>query len=810
MKARMRLAALTACVTLLTVVAFGRALGAPFFWDDRALILANPYLGRADGLVRFFSPAFWQSISCPDDYRPFEMFSYSLDYLVWEKNPLGYHLTNILLHIFNCAAVYLLLAPLARSARVAAAASVLFALHPMHGEAIIWIQNRSELLCAALSLVTLIAFARSAREAPRPLRWLSCAAFALAVLTKESALAVPFLCATLLAFSRPRSRKGALTLLATLAGIGTVACVLKLCILRQGRFADAYPLHEGGVTYMFSVMKTMAVYLTMHVLPVNFSLARPFSIPTPDQPAAPLFCSAVVLFTAACALLLCLRKKPSGAALAFMLIALLPASNIVYLASRPISEQRIYFPSIGFCFFLALLLKGIARERPARVFGTVFLIAITLAYLTIAMARADYWRDEQVLWERTLEAAPSAARAKLYLARIYREQGRYDESIGLIKSGLRDTTPGYAPLFVELGRTYDALGWHESSLRQFERAVAFEPAYLHARLSLAAAYRRLGRYAEALEQFTFIERTWPGCERGKLGAANVQRDQGNYAAAMKKIGELLALSPENPQVIANAALVRSDEGRYAEAEQLFRRAVRLDPRSGAIRNDYGLFLARRGRHDEAIEQYREALRLEPDKWLPHRNLARSYLAKGKGVESLVELMRAAQSQPDREDILAEINRLSDELGQKPIPVALLASVVNEHCVLLNRRGIYCARIGNEDGAIECFIKLCALQPRNGEARANLGRIYAQRGEYARALEELQVAARLLPDEPSVYSSLGTCYAAVGRLDDARHAWERARSLNPRAREPRRNLARIRRRNKPLLISPRRAESILYP
>jgi tetratricopeptide (TPR) repeat protein len=119
-------------------------------------------------------------------------------------------------------------------------------------------------------------------------------------------------------------------------------------------------------------------------------------------------------------------------------------------------------------------------------------------------------------------------------------------------------------------------------------------------------------------------------------------------------------------------------------------------------------------------------------------------------------------------------------------------IAGAHAALLRVRGIYCARTGDADEAIECFEALIALDPRDGGARTNLARMLAERGEHRRALEEYRAAARLLPDSVAVQAGMGACYAELGMRGEAEAAWARALRLDPHAREPRRNLSRLRR------------------
>jgi len=337
--------------------------------------------------------------------------------------------------------------------------------------------------------------------------------------------------------------------------------------------------------------------------------------------------------------------------------------------------------------------------------------------------------------------------------------------------------------------------WNANAIDAFGKALRCSPDHLESRLYLGDLLRKIGKYDAAQEQYSYVAHNRPTIGEGQLRLGILYKEQANYEDALKEFEKLLALYPDNEKALINIASIHGYAGRDREAEEIFTRLIALNPRSAPAHNDYGLYLERRGRYGEAIEHYKIAIFNDPDTALAHYNLAQAYLRTGKNGQALLELLKAAQLQPDRDDILDEINRLRHIPQESPLPDALSANIIQAYGEALNRRGIYWAQIGNAAAARDCFQKLVALQPDNGHAHANLGRNYAEEGDFMRALEELLVAAKHLPFEASVYSSLGSCYAALGRMGDARSAWEKALELDPQAKEPRRNLARMR-ENKP--------------
>ncbi|MCX6354760.1 MAG: tetratricopeptide repeat protein [Candidatus Aureabacteria bacterium] len=793
MSKRARAIIIFASLSLLIFLAFGPALRTPFIWDDEDLILNNPLFSQATGFLKALAPSYWQQSAFPEDYRPFEMWSYMLDHEFWGKNPLGYHLTNLLLHAFNCAALSLLILLVFGSFRIAATTGILFALYPMHSEAVIWVQNRSELLSAAFALVSLISCVRYGigRHPSVPLLTLSLISFTLSSLTKETALIVPLLCAALFLFSREIPRRRALRCLIPLFLIAFVILAMKFFLLSPESVKRAYPaLTSGVISHSLTVIRTSASYLMMLSLPANFSIDRTFVRPDPNAPLPLLICAALIFILIAGTGAAFRRRNVAGLALSLTLISLLPVCNIFFIAGRPIAEQRIYFASMGFCLLLAAMTDTLLHTR-ARL-ATGLLLVLLLFCFTSSLTRTGYWRDEQTLWERTIEASPSSWKARFFLARKYRIEGRFDEALTLMKGILRSIYPRPPMFFTGLGRIYEAMGWDVCAVSAFEKTVASDPRSREARLLLGDAYRMQERLGDALGQYRFIEQTWPEEGKGQLRSAIVLREQKKYAEALKEIAAYLALFPRNTEGLVTTASIYEEMGDWPKAEQYLMEARERDPLSPMVLDNLGLYLEHRGRRAEARVQFEQAIRAAPQESAPHYHLSRIYLRSGEKAAALIELMRAAQRKPGRTEYLEEINRLSDDLSDEQIPPSLLDDILREHRALLNLRGIYCARIGDTRGALECFTKLVALSPGDGAAYANLGRIYLQQENYARALEQFAKAASLLPRESSIYSKMGICYYRLGRVSEARSAWSTALAIDPNLGEARRNIARMRR------------------
>lgn len=207
-------------VVLLAFLAHAETLGYWFVASDTLPLIET---SRATDPAAFVS-LFAQPLMAGSDftatalfYRPISTLSYAIDYAVWGLNPVGYHLTNVLLHTIAAALVAVCTARITRRRAVGALAGALFAIHPVAAEVVPVTARRQDTLLTIFVLAALTLFVRWYRATPPderlPWEWTShrglvgaLVAYALAIGAKETALVVPVLAAVWVLLDRDSDR----------------------------------------------------------------------------------------------------------------------------------------------------------------------------------------------------------------------------------------------------------------------------------------------------------------------------------------------------------------------------------------------------------------------------------------------------------------------------------------------------------------------------------------------------------------------------------------------------------------------------
>lgn len=152
-------------LVLLVLALYAASLQNDFvYWDDSLLIKENP-------IVRGLT---WQNVKAafsrydPELYIPLTFLSYQATYMLSELDPFLYHLGNIFLHALNVILVLVLVYKLRRSRTEALVCAALFAIHPLHTEAVAWASGRKDLLSAFFFLLSVLTYLKYAPH-PNPL-----------------------------------------------------------------------------------------------------------------------------------------------------------------------------------------------------------------------------------------------------------------------------------------------------------------------------------------------------------------------------------------------------------------------------------------------------------------------------------------------------------------------------------------------------------------------------------------------------------------------------------------------------------------
>jgi len=573
-----------AAILTATFIAYAATLGFGFVLDDRFQVVGNPFVASWRFVPQYFSSHVW-SYRYPhllsNYYRPLFLLWLRLNETLFGLRAWGWHFTSVAAHLAVTYLVYRLGFRLTRDVWIAAAAGLVFGLHPVHVEAVAYISGVAEPLSMLFVLAAFLAWLRSRGPGPR-LRWpallpqASCAGrlaasmalYGAALLSKESSLMLPVIIAVFAwiyaTVDGGEARSGERVRAALVAVAPFLAVTLAYLPLRvwalKGFAHTVTPLALS--TAILTVPSVVLFYLRLLVWPARLSCY--YDTPYVSAAVFRSFLLPLVVIFAVLAALVFLyrwtrrRSRQESRALAFaslwMALAILPVLNFRLLPEGEIAHDRyLYLLSVGFSILVALAWRQ-ARCRYARVLARpAWAAALGVAFcvlMAFATARQSlYWSDDLSLDFRAHEIAPQNVSATTSLAAAAAERGMVPAAQALYKQALQ-SRPDFWRANVNLAYLYYRQGNFGEAVRYFERSAAADPTDGDQFLYLGLALMHVNRLAEAEGAIRTALLVRPRGDGYHLGLGLVLKQAGKLAEAKREFGAELAADPQDAEARA--------------------------------------------------------------------------------------------------------------------------------------------------------------------------------------------------------------------------------------------------------------------
>jgi hypothetical protein len=376
------------------------ALWNRFAIDDVEIIRSNALIHSLDGVWRSFQMPYWPAALGGRMYRPLVLATFALD---WQLGgAMWFHAMNLVWHaiatVLVAALARRLLAPVG-----ALAAGLLFAVHPVHVEAIANVVGRAEIMAAAFAcLAVYLALWRQSV-------WGSALCFALGLLTKENAAVVPGLIglAWVLGVDRPPRRR-VLAHVAMWVLIAVAYGVARGMVLHPfGQYSNAGPvfIEHGEAPVRLTAVYALADIVRLLVFPltlrVDYSPAERSIVLSPFDARFLLGLACLALWTALLVLAWRRGRRSEAFGLGWIGIALLPVANLLFPIGVLVAERALYLPSVGLVIAAGALLERLEARR----YWTLTLVLVAAGAVRSAL-RVPVWRSDSAVTLSILDDSP--------------------------------------------------------------------------------------------------------------------------------------------------------------------------------------------------------------------------------------------------------------------------------------------------------------------------------------------------------------------------------------------------------------------
>ena len=527
-------------IVMLGFIVYSNALGGAFIWDDEGLVKNNTTLRSFSSFPAIFTrPIGDQELRENYSYRPLQMFSYMVDYSLWKLNPLGYHLTNVILHILAAVCLLFLVNLIFGDWLLSLWSALLFTLHPIQTEAVTYISGRADSLALVCMILCLYFYIKQLQTGRMMLLFLMCISYVFALLSRESSLILP---ASALIYHYTFKKK------IKWQPFSGLLVITFLYIFLRFSYFQAFLPHQDCPTTILQRLPGFLVavtnYLRLLIVPFGLHMEygnRLFSFAYPKAIIGGLIVVASVIYA--------LRKRGRNPlvffAISWFFITLLPQANL-YPVNAYMAEHWLYIPSIGFFLLVAYLLRTLYNTDNLKKVAIVSIILLLTMYSLLTIKQNSYWRDPIGFYERTLEYAPQSDRVYSNLANLYRDRGQDAQAIMLYRKAI-EIDPTIPQTYYNLGNVYRESGKNEQAIPLYEKAIELNPEYVKAYNNLALSLDSVGNSRRAIEMYKKAIALKPDYAIAHNNLAVTYYHQGEYSLAIEHCNKALALGyPVHP------------------------------------------------------------------------------------------------------------------------------------------------------------------------------------------------------------------------------------------------------------------------
>lgn len=540
--------ALLLLTLLVTVVAYGPALGGGFIWDDNTYVRDNPTLRSLSGLGQI-----WLHPSATPQYHPLIFSSFWVEYQLWGANPIGYHVINLLLHLVNVVLVWWVLERLRVPGSLLAAA--IFALHPVHVESVAWISERKNVLSVVLALLTTLAWLRFVdRGGGRSyvaVLWL----FAATLLAKF-VLAPLAVCLLLLGiWRRPQAWRS--QILAVLPLLGMAVAIGLVAIWREASHGHP-PFDFSFAERVLIAARALVFYVTKLLWPSGLTAIYPkWAV---DSRAVHGWLFPMLVFGGLVAVVMSRRRLGAGPLLAVLWFVLLLLPLIGFIDFNPmrylfVFDHFQYLPSLG---LFALVAAGVVAAGGTHA-GRLGVVGVCFVLGGLSYRQAAVYRDAETFWLDNIEKNPTSWAGYGHLASTLVSNGRLEQALPYFARAVA-INPYYSTAFNHWGIVLDRMGRWDEAVVRYESALQIDDRLFDVHNNLGVTLSRLGRFQEAEDHFAAAVTIKPDYVAAWYHRGIVAAQLGRSAMAAAHWREVLRLRPDHDGARRQLEALSNDVG----------------------------------------------------------------------------------------------------------------------------------------------------------------------------------------------------------------------------------------------------------
>ena len=621
-----------------------------FVWDDVHNLIGNPnYRGLTISNLSWMFTTFYDA-----NYHPLCWLTLAIDFLLWDMNPAGYHLTNLVIHVLNCLLLYFFAGMILRQTSdasscsnlpgilISAAVGVLFfALHPLRVESVAWVSTRGDLLCGFFTLLTVISYVQMNIEkqggAKRKWFFLSLLFFTFSLLSRAWGITLPVvllildvyplrrlapLCRPTPAIKKLLIEKTPFIMLA----LG--AAILAFWAKRDPMMSVA---EHGIIDRFMQAGYGLFFYLAKTIAPVRLSplyiLDKTFNFMEPEYILCALFVIVLTMF------LIVMRNRWPGAIAAWgcYIVTVSPLLGFVQSGPQVVADRYTYIASLPFGILVA---AGIFRLWTARrnkalssevwLSAAAVVVASLVALSILSFRQIRIWHDDHTYWEHVLQLEPANYFALSNRGLLRMEQEDFANALADFNAAIR-LNPNHSNTYYNRGTLHQKQENPADAFADYNTAIRLNPEHAGAYNNRGILHESQEDFASALADFNTAIRLNPNYSNVYYNRGILHQKRENIADALADYNTAIRLNPEYAGAYNNRGILRKRKGDIVGALTDFYVAIHFDPFHPDAYKNRGIIRQAQNHLREAISDFAKAIDVAPPGW-PYQSWAKETIA----------------------------------------------------------------------------------------------------------------------------------------------------------------------------------------
>lgn len=533
-------------------------------WDDPKYVLNNSLIKDLSGKgIKAMFTSFYGG-----NYHPLTALSNAIEFKLFGLNPKPFHFINLLIHIANTYLVYRLIRLLVSDVRIALAVALLFGIHPMHAESVVWISERKDVLYTFFYLLATIKYIELQQEEKSDLKkyLIILGLFLCSLLSKSAAVVFPLTLVLIDFYIGKKINTSTFISKIPMFALSLIFGFIALKSQKQdGALSDLDPVFSL-FDRMVMIAYSLVFYIYKLFIPVHLSAFHAYPEKVNELLPWYYYASPVIIGLLIFAAFKAKRfKKELIFSLLFFLVNIILVIQVIPVGQALVAERYSYVPYIGLFFIIACLFFYFvdnynSNKTAFRVVAAVFVLVLC----AVAFNRNKAWKDGISLWKDVIEKYPKVAFAHYNLGNAYKNVKNFPEAINAY-SGALNVDSLYTSALFNRAHAYADIQKHPEAINDYTRAIRFNPKSQEAYYNRAVSHVALKAYDAAIADYSVSLELKPDDAAAYYSRGNMKAFKNQFEQAIPDYTKAIEIDPKMADAYNNRGNCKLNLRRMQEA-----------------------------------------------------------------------------------------------------------------------------------------------------------------------------------------------------------------------------------------------------